>query len=37
MRGACEVKKFCFFKMTFDAHLIHVPILLISVLVQTLF
>ena len=37
MRRACEVEKFSFIKMTFDAHLIHVPILLISVLVQTLF
>ena len=32
MRRACEVEKLCFLKMTFDAHLIHVPILLISAL-----
>ena len=29
---ACEVEKFCFLKMTLDAHLIHVPFLLISAL-----
>ena len=32
VRGVCEIEKFCLFKMTLDAHLIYVPMLLISAL-----